>query len=301
MVLIPAGPFRMGAVLDIESVDERPVHEVELRAYCIDRFEVTNDRVAEAFNWALREGLIEVVNGAVFSRRGGRERLLDLQGEHTGIVWQDGRFELGARKGSGHPCVGVTWYGAAACCNVFSLMEDRPPCYAPDTWSCNREAEGYRLPTEAEWEKAARGGEANRRFPWSDADTISHRRANYYSSPRLRYDVSATRRFHPAYGAGTHPSTSPVGAFPPNAYGLHDMAGNVWEWCGDWHGLTYYAESPSRDPAGPKEGSGRVKRGGSWLHRSECCRAASRDDASPGRAYSDVGFRTVRSAGADRP
>ena len=119
-------------------------------------------------------------------------------------------------------------------------------------------SQGYRLPTEAEWEKAARGGASGHRFPWSDADTITHSRANYYVRTQngtnyYAYDISPTPGDHPIFNDGTLPYTSPVGSFAANGYGLYDMAGNVWEWCWDWYGL--YSSGSQTDSHGPASGT----------------------------------------------
>jgi formylglycine-generating enzyme required for sulfatase activity len=160
-------------------------------------------------------------------------------------------------------------------------------------WTAN----GYRLPTEAEWEKAARGGAAWHRFPWTDSDTIQHSRANYRSSADYAYDTSPTRGYHPTFATGSVPDTSPAGYFAPNGYGLHDMAGNVWEWCWDWYDSSWYsnAATTQNDTRGPSGASRlRVLRGGAWLYYASYARCAYRLSLTPSNAGFDIGFRCVR-------
>jgi formylglycine-generating enzyme len=274
MVLIPAGSVQMGNAFSGEGYSgELPVHSVYVSAFYMDRTEVAKALWDEVYAWA-------IAHGYSFDN-------------------------AGSGKAANHPVHTVNWYDTVKWSNARSEKAGLTACHtvggvvyktgrsAPD---CDWSANGYRLPTEAEWEKAARGGASGRRFPWSDSDTIQHVRANYYSQSSYACDTSGTRGYHPDYNDGVSPYTSPVGSFAPNGYGLCDMAGNAWQWCWDWYDSAYYGVSPSSDPRGPSSGSHRVRRGASWVSDADGCRVAYRDLGNPDRRSNVMGFRLVRNA-----
>ena len=179
------------------------------------------------------------------------QKFMNATGQAAPTYWNDSRFNAPEQ-----PVVGVSWYGAVA--------------YAE--WA------GKRLPTEAQWEKAAGGGLSGKRYPWGDEapDAGGVYRASYGNSTADGYNYAA-----------------PVGSFAPNGYGLYDMAGNVWEWCSDWYGRGYYANSPLNNPLGPDSGSYRVLRGGSWCDNPDSLLAAYRLSYNPTLSYDFVGFRCI--------
>jgi formylglycine-generating enzyme required for sulfatase activity len=183
-------------------------------------------------------------------------------------------------KGPDRPVEQVDWYHAALYCNMRSLKEGLKPCYDAQTLACDFTANGYRLPTEAEWEYACRAG---RQTQYSGGDDPGQLRSCAW------------------FKGNADQTTHPVGRKTPNAWGLYDLHGNVAEWCHDLYSETYYQKSEPRDPRGPASGDKRVLRGGSWRTREDGCRSAVRSSESPRFADacfgSDAyGFRCVRRA-----
>ena len=184
-------------------------------------------------------------------------------------------------QGPRNPVEQIRWRDAAAFCNARSRAEGLHPAYDTNTWACDFDANGYRLPTEAEYEYALRAGSTGDDWPGNSPQELKRYAWFKGNSPR-----------------GTHP----VGEKPANNWGLCDMVGNVWEWCNDWYDPDYYQHSPERDPRGPAIGQNRVVRGGCWNSKPDYCRAAYRYYEMP--AYTDtcfakdlhgqIGFRCVK-------
>jgi sulfatase modifying factor 1 len=278
MALIPAGSFMMGDTFnEFDGDAAHPSHPVYVSAFYMDRYQVTKGLWDEVYNWA-------ITHGYNFNNAG------------TG-------------KAANHPVHVVSWYDIVKWCNARSEKEGRLPAYYTSaaqtavyrTGSLNVQNDwvkwnaGYRLPTEVEWEKAARGGLSGKRFPWGD--TITHGEANYYSSSVYACDICLTRGYDPTYDDGVPPYTSPVGSFAPNGYGIHDMAGNVWEWCWDWYDGFWYSNGGANqnDTRGPNVLSGiRVLRGGAWFNVQIYSQCAYRYFYFPSYGLNSVGFRCVR-------
>jgi formylglycine-generating enzyme len=248
---IPAGEFLMGSS-DAEF-DERPVHRVHVSEFLISRFAVTQGEYAR-FVDETGYPPPDVRNLPLITSGGLESMFRDLAAPY---LWQNGRPPSGRER---HPVVLISCEDALAYCRWLSRVVGRP----------------VRLPTEAEWERAARGGVETQKFPWGDEIGPEH--ANFLADP-------ASKR---------NGGTRQVGTFPPNDYGLFDMSGNVWEWVADWYGADYYATSESRDPLGPPQGTFRIVRGGSWVNDDvEMLRCAYRHKVPPDTYAYSIGFRIV--------
>jgi len=279
MVFIEGGEYEMGDHYDVGSSAEEPNHLVYIDSFCMDTYEVTNQQYCEFLNSALSENLIEVRDGPIVYGLDANELYCDTHeyDSESRIVWDGDTFGVVAGK-EDHPMVRVSWFGAVGYCNWCSAQESRPICYDLATSTCNFAANGYRLPTEAEWEYAGRGGLEYYMYPWgNDAD---YSKANWENSGD-------------PYESGSYPYTTPVGYYQANGYGLYDMAGNVWEWCNDWYNMDYYSWSPYNNPRGPASDFRRVFRGGCLQYDHLISRTAHRGYATPKTLRSYGGFRTV--------
>ncbi len=240
MVYLPGGQFTMGS--DHGNADEAPAHQVKLTPFAMDKFEVTHDMYVK----------VELPDPS---------------------HWQEnGKM----------PVEQVRWRDAKQYCNERSRLEGLKPCYNEKTvdWDCDYSANGYRLPTEAEWEYACRAGSVD---PGDSSDANKLRQRAWFRDD-------------------SDQKTHPVGLKRPNAFGIYDLEGNVAEWCGDAYSATYYKSSPIQDPTGPlnpAHGAKRVIRGGSWRSSADQCSPTFRQGEATGDADACFstdfcGFRCVR-------
>ncbi len=255
MVFVQGGTFEMGCTPEQTDCDgdESPVHEVTLTDFYIGKYEVTQAQ------WAA------------------------IVPEYAPDYSQYG-------QGDTHPAYYISWYDAVTFCNRLSQQEGYTPVYYADpgftqvydalddgsgTVYWDPTANGYRLPTEAEWEYAARGGAQSEGYQYSGSDDINE---------VAWWDVNSDNSV----------LSQPAGTKAPNELGVYDMSGNVWEWCWDWYGSGYYDASPACAPLGPTGGSFRVLRGGSWVSSARYCRVANRIGVTPGDRRYGIGFRLSR-------
>ena len=276
MTLIPAGIFTMGDTIDGES-DAIPIN-ITVSAFYMDVNLVSYSLWQSVYNWATNHGY--------------------------------GFVNPGTGYATNYPVTSVDWYDCVKWCNARSQQAGLTPVYYTDAGYtqvytnfegvpfgsisvyANWAANGYRLPTEAEWEKAARGGLTGQRFPWGN--TISESQANYYGYPASAggnsYDLGPAG-YSSIFGAGS----SPAGYFAVNGYGLYDMAGNEWQWCWDGYiqNATTYGQPTTTNPTGPGVTGLRVLRGGSWDNYGSQARCAFRDFGSRSIGMWMFGFRCV--------
>ena len=252
MVLIPGGEFDMGDVLGDREKHDETVHAVHVDDFYLGKTELT---------FAEYDAFCSAV------------------GKPCPV---DSSWGRGTR-----PVMHVSWYDAVAYCNWLSEQQNLGKVYTilGDSVIADWRADGYRLPTEAEWEYAARQGGQNLRF--------GH--GKYFADPaELNIDGRNLDKRRYATAGENRRRTLPVGSFAPNSLGLYDMSGNVWEWCWDWYGLDYYETGVSRNPCGPETGLERVLRGGSWKSGAEGARLAFRGISGPMYKGGGGGFRVAR-------
>ena len=281
---IPAGEFVMGSAESAEDVarafqdhdalspsefeDEHPRHPVRItRPFHLGIHEVT---VGQFREFVKDSGYrTDAEKGTEFKGAFGFDAETGELGESEEYSWRNVGFE----QTDMHPVVNVSWNDAVAFCK----------------WLSSKEGKSYRLPTEAEWEYACRAGTTTRYYYGEDPKGLA--------VVGNVADATAKAKFPdwdwPIAATDGHVFAAPVGKFKPNAFGLYDMHGNVYEWCADWYGEDYYAQSPADDPPGPVGGLDRVYRGGSWASSAESCRVARRRMDEPAGRSLVLGFRVA--------
>jgi formylglycine-generating enzyme required for sulfatase activity len=274
MAAISAGIFTMGSPeieLDRESFREVR-HQVQISAFYLATKELS---VGEFRRFVEDSNYVTTAEAD-----GGAFAYDDAKGEsgfRADITWRNPGF----RQGDDHPVVCVSWFDAVQYCNWLSVKEGLKPAYTitGQTVNWDRSADGYRLPTDAEWEYACRAGTST---PFFTGERISTSQANYNGN--FPYGIGNKGLFRKI--------TVSSGSFPPNAWGIYDMHGNVWEWCWDYYNLPN--AGPVSDPIGPASGAHRINRGGGWTSPGKSLRSALRSSDLPETAGSSLGFRLAK-------
>ncbi len=328
---IPGGEYEMGDHFGFvdpgHPSDEVPLHKVKVNSFYMSKTETTNQQFLAFLNVMLLKGLIEVKNNAVYATGGSDIYCYTNQFASYYSIAYDGKVFSMANFRAYHPMVGVLWSGAAAFCNWLSSVNGLQECYNLKTWACDFTKNGYRLPTEAEWEYAGRGGNTSPYLNYPTGNTLDIKLANL---PDSKDPYESTN-------VNLYPYTTPVGFYDgqnhlkteynwpgaaasyqtsngANGFGLYDMQGNVWEFLNDWYGQNYYSISPYDNPKGPDSGflmpdgkPYRGMRGGNWYNGLNVggiidghSRVSNRNPSyyrgpqDPNHPYYHLGFRVVR-------
>lgn len=299
-ILVPAGEFMMGSdespqalaaaypqleyTRFLDLADEKPRHRVKItRPFYLGQHEVTVGQFRQFLQASGYRPESEADGTGGYGYNPDYDATKSAHGD--AFEGRDPRYSWrnpGFPQNDDHPVVNVSWNDAVAMAK----------------WLSKQESKIYRLPTEAEWEYAARAGTRTRYHSGDDPHALL-KVANVF-------DIDAARNWpkwktQALNGKDGFAFTAPVGSFAPNAFGLYDMHGNVWEWCADWHADDYYAHSPTDDPAGPADGTVHVRRGGSWHTWAFYARSSYRNWNAAKTRYTLVGFRLLREADSAKP
>jgi formylglycine-generating enzyme required for sulfatase activity len=317
MCLVPAGYFQMGdSYLEVPSEENgtnpaTPVHTVYVSSFYEDKFEVDNVQMCQTLQWALSKGLI-FANSTSVSNLEGQPQLLMTLGTYdytypsTWMIFSNGLFSVSNAPGfnmSNFPATSISWYGALAFCNYRSDMEGLPRCINFTNWDCDFTQKGYRLPTEAEWEKGSRGGLTGQHYPWPSyggtyLEFINGGLASYYASMNPYTDIAETVPVGYFDGHQIFYGTNyPVNVV--NGYGMYDAVGNVWNWCWDNWQLNWYSQpgATQPNPTGPVDVNNlQVIRGGSVGYYGQYLLCACRHTVGWAKSYESIvlGLRCVR-------